>query len=92
MIEELANGSAQIVIGTHALISENVTYHNLGLAVVDEQHRFGVRQRIMLGQKGQGVDVIVMTATPIPRSLAMTAYGDLDQRLDEKPAGRLQAD
>ena len=93
VIEELANGSAQIVIGTHALISENVTYHNLGLAVVDEQHRFGVRQRIMLGQKGQGVDVIVMTATPIPRSLAMTAYGDLDHsRLDEKPAGRLPID
>ena len=86
----LADGTAKIVIGTHALISENVTYHDLGLAVVDEQHRFGVRQRILLGQKGNGVDVIVMTATPIPRSLAMTAYGDLEQsRLDEKPAGRL---
>ncbi|MGB2000079.1 MAG: ATP-dependent DNA helicase RecG [Candidatus Puniceispirillaceae bacterium] len=90
VINDLADGTAQIVIGTHALISEGVTYHDLGLAVVDEQHRFGVRQRILLGQKGQGVDVIVMTATPIPRSLAMTAYGDLNQsRLDEKPAGRL---
>ncbi|MEX0502405.1 ATP-dependent DNA helicase RecG [Alphaproteobacteria bacterium LSUCC0719] len=93
VINDLADGTAQIVIGTHALISENVIYHDLGLAVVDEQHRFGVRQRILLGQKGQGVDVIVMTATPIPRSLAMTAYGDLNQsRLDEKPAGRLPID
>ena len=93
VINDLADGTAQIVIGTHALISEGVTYHDLGLAVVDEQHRFGVRQRILLGQKGQGVDVIVMTATPIPRSLAMTAYGDLNQsRLDEKPAGRLPID
>lgn len=90
VIADLANGTAKIVVGTHALISEGVTYHDLGLAVVDEQHRFGVRQRILLGQKGNGVDVIVMTATPIPRSLAMTAYGDLDHsRLDEKPAGRL---
>ena len=93
VIDELADGTAQIVVGTHALISEKVIYHDLGLAVVDEQHRFGVRQRILLGQKGQGVDVIVMTATPIPRSLAMTAYGDLDHsRLDEKPAGRLPID
>ncbi|MEC8642729.1 MAG: ATP-dependent DNA helicase RecG [Pseudomonadota bacterium] len=93
VIKDLADGTAQIVIGTHALISEGVTYHDLGLAVVDEQHRFGVRQRILLGQKGHGVDVIVMTATPIPRSLAMTAYGDLNQsRLDEKPAGRLPID
>ena len=93
VLSDLADGTAQIVIGTHALISEGVVYHDLGLAVVDEQHRFGVRQRILLGQKGNGVDVIVMTATPIPRSLAMTAYGDLNQsRLDEKPAGRLPID
>ncbi|MDA9639560.1 ATP-dependent DNA helicase RecG [SAR116 cluster bacterium] len=93
VIDDLASGDAQIVVGTHALISDNVHFANLGLAVVDEQHRFGVRQRILLGQKGIGVDVIVMTATPIPRSLAMTAYGDLDQsRLDEKPAGRLPID
>ena len=90
VLDALADGSAKIVIGTHALISESVIYHDLGLAVVDEQHRFGVRQRVLLGQKGEGVDVIVMTATPIPRSLAMTAYGDLDHsRLDEKPAGQL---
>jgi len=93
VLDALADGSAKIVVGTHALISDNVTYHDLGLAVVDEQHRFGVRQRVLLGQKGEGVDVIVMTATPIPRSLAMTAYGDLDHsRLDEKPAGRLPID
>lgn len=86
----LANGEVSLIVGTHALLSENVSFADLGLAVVDEQHRFGVRQRIVLGQKGSGVDVIVMTATPIPRSLAMTAYGDLDHsRLDEKPAGRL---
>ena len=93
VIEAIEDGSAKIVIGTHALISEGVIYKDLGLAVVDEQHRFGVRQRVLLGQKGEGVDVIVMTATPIPRSLAMTAYGDLDHsRLDEKPAGRLPID
>ena len=93
VLEAIGDGSAKIVIGTHALISEGVTYKDLGLAVVDEQHRFGVRQRVLLGQKGEGVDVIVMTATPIPRSLAMTAYGDLDHsRLDEKPAGRLPID
>ncbi|MGB1863736.1 MAG: ATP-dependent DNA helicase RecG [Candidatus Puniceispirillum sp.] len=89
----LADGTIDIVIGTHALLSENVAFADLGLAVVDEQHRFGVRQRLILGQKGNGVDVVVMTATPIPRSLAMTAYGDLEQsRLDEKPAGRLPID
>ena len=89
----LADGSVSLVVGTHALLSDDVAFQNLGLAVVDEQHRFGVRQRILLGQKGDGVDVIVMTATPIPRSLAMTAYGDLDHsRLDEKPAGRLPID
>ena len=93
VINGLANGNVQLVVGTHALLSESVSFANLGLAVVDEQHRFGVRQRILLGQKGEGVDVIVMTATPIPRSLSMTAYGDLDHsRLDEKPAGRLPID
>ena len=89
----LASGEISLVVGTHALLSEDVRFADLGLAVVDEQHRFGVRQRIIIGQKGTGVDVIVMTATPIPRSLAMTAYGDLDHsRLDEKPAGRLPID
>ncbi|MDA8730194.1 ATP-dependent DNA helicase RecG [Alphaproteobacteria bacterium] len=92
-LEKLADGSLSLVVGTHALLSETVAFHDLGLAVVDEQHRFGVRQRILLGEKGAHVDVIVMTATPIPRSLAMTAYGDLDHsRLDEKPLGRLPID
>ena len=85
----LADGSMPIVVGTHALLSDNVTFADLGLAVVDEQHRFGVRQRLILGDKGIGVDVLVMTATPIPRTLAMTAYGDLvASRIDEKPPGR----
>ena len=92
-LEKLADGSLSLVVGTHALLSESVAFHDLGLAVVDEQHRFGVRQRILLGEKGAHVDVMVMTATPIPRSLAMTAYGDLDHsRLDEKPVGRLLID
>ncbi|MFL2844972.1 MAG: ATP-dependent DNA helicase RecG [Candidatus Puniceispirillaceae bacterium] len=92
-LEKLADGSLSLVVGTHALLSESVAFHDLGLAVVDEQHRFGVRQRILLGEKGAHVDVMVMTATPIPRSLAMTAYGDLDHsRLDEKPLGRLPID
>ena len=92
-LEKLADGRLSLVVGTHALLSETVAFHDLGLAVVDEQHRFGVRQRILLGEKGAHVDVIVMTATPIPRSLAMTAYGDLDHsRLDEKPLGRLPID
>ncbi|MDA1150955.1 MAG: ATP-dependent DNA helicase RecG [Proteobacteria bacterium] len=92
-LEKLADGSLSLVVGTHALLSETVAFRDLGLAVVDEQHRFGVRQRILLGEKGAHVDVMVMTATPIPRSLAMTAYGDLDHsRLDEKPLGRLSID
>lgn len=89
MMERLKSGEAQMVIGTHALLSEDIQFSQLGLAVVDEQHRFGVRQRLVLGQKGDGCDVLVMTATPIPRTLAMTAYGDLHvSRLDEKPKGR----
>ncbi len=92
-LDALASGTLSLVVGTHALLSETVKFKDLGLAVVDEQHRFGVRQRILLGEKGTNVDVMVMTATPIPRSLAMTAYGDLDHsRLDEKPAGRLPID
>ena len=85
----MANGEIAIVIGTHALLSDGVEFHDLGLAVVDEQHRFGVRQRLILGEKGNSVDVLVMTATPIPRTLAMTAYGDLmSSQIDEKPPGR----
>jgi ATP-dependent DNA helicase RecG len=82
-------GQVQIVVGTHALIQEGVAFERLGIAVVDEQHRFGVLQREDLRKKGYDVDVLVMTATPIPRTLALTAYGDLDVSVvDEKPPGR----
>ncbi len=85
----LADGSTGIAIGTHALFQDDVAFRDLGLAVIDEQHKFGVEERVRLSSKGSGVDVLVMTATPIPRSLQLTAYGDLDaSRLDEKPAGR----
>jgi ATP-dependent DNA helicase RecG len=87
--EAVASGAAPIVVGTHALIQEAVAFHRLGLAVVDEQHRFGVLQRASLRTKGQHPDVLVMTATPIPRTLALTLYGDLDVSvLDELPPGR----
>ena len=87
--EGLKSGTISFVIGTHALLTENAEFADLGLAVVDEQHRFGVKQRLILGQKGGGCDILIMTATPIPRTLAMTAYGDLKiSQLDEKPAGR----
>lgn len=88
-LEALANGNIHILIGTHAVFQKSVTFHDLRLAVIDEQHRFGVRQRMDLGAKGAAVDVLVMTATPIPRSLALANYGDMDiSILDEKPAGR----
>jgi ATP-dependent DNA helicase RecG len=88
-LRALASGKAQIVVGTHALIQEGVRFHRLGLAVVDEQHRFGVLQREDLMRKGYDSDVLVMTATPIPRTLALTAYGDLDTSIiDERPPGR----
>ena len=88
-LARIASGEAQIVIGTHALIQEGVTFGRLGLAVADEQHRFGVLQREDLRKKGYDADVLVMTATPIPRTLALTAYGDLDVSIvDEKPPGR----
>jgi ATP-dependent DNA helicase RecG len=89
MLARIDSGEAQIVIGTHALIQEGVEFRRLGLAVADEQHRFGVLQREDLRQKGYDADVLVMTATPIPRTLALTAYGDLDVSIvDEKPPGR----
>ena len=85
----LAGGEIDIVVGTHALFQEGVEFHDLALAVVDEQHRFGVHQRLLLGAKGEAVDVLVMTATPIPRTLALTWFGDMDVSiLSEKPAGR----
>lgn len=93
ILAHLQDHSCQLVIGTHALLSEDVNFADLKLAVVDEQHRFGVRQRLLLGQKAKNCDLLVMTATPIPRTLAMTAYGDLDSSLlDEKPSGRLPID
>lgn len=89
ILGRIAEGTAQIVVGTHALFQEDVEFRDLAVAVIDEQHRFGVHQRMVLGAKGQGVDILVMTATPIPRTLVMTAYGDLDvSRLTEKPPGR----
>lgn len=85
----IENGEVQLVIGTHALIQEGVTFEDLGLAVIDEQHRFGVLQRSALQERGLDPDILVMTATPIPRSLAMTVYGDLDVSIiDELPPGR----
>jgi ATP-dependent DNA helicase RecG len=87
--DALVNGQAAVAIGTHALIQEDVAFARLGLAVVDEQHRFGVEQRDALRQKGYNPHMLVMTATPIPRTLALTLYGDLDVSvLDEMPAGR----
>ncbi|GAW91409.1 ATP-dependent DNA helicase RecG [Calderihabitans maritimus] len=89
LLEAIATGETQIVIGTHALIQEEVTFRALTVVVIDEQHRFGVRQRAALQQKGYNPDVLVMTATPIPRTLAMTLYGDLDTSvIDELPPGR----
>lgn len=87
--ERIARGQAQVVVGTHALIQEGVDFHRLGIVIIDEQHRFGVRQRADLLAKGARPDLLVMTATPIPRTLALTAYGDLDMSiLDEMPPGR----
>ncbi|MFT6674119.1 MAG: ATP-dependent DNA helicase RecG [Sulfitobacter sp.] len=88
-LNALKNGDIQILVGTHAVFQADVEFVDLRLAVVDEQHRFGVRQRLELGQKGKQADVLVMTATPIPRSLALAQYGDMDVSvLDEKPPGR----
>lgn len=85
----LARGDIQILVGTHAVFQADVHFADLRLAIVDEQHRFGVRQRMELGRKGAGADVLVMTATPIPRSLALAQYGDMEVSiLDEKPPGR----
>lgn len=78
-----------MIVGTHALIQDTVTYHKLGLVITDEQHRFGVNQRRLFREKGNNPDVLMMTATPIPRTLAITAYGEMDVSIiDELPAGR----
>ncbi|MEX0953673.1 MAG: ATP-dependent DNA helicase RecG [Rhizobiaceae bacterium] len=85
----IASGEATIIIGTHALFQDAVDFHDLGLAIVDEQHRFGVHQRLAISAKGEAPDMLVMTATPIPRTLVLTAFGDMEvSRLTEKPAGR----
>ncbi|TFH64429.1 MAG: ATP-dependent DNA helicase RecG, partial [Gemmatimonadales bacterium] len=88
-LEKISNGSGKITVGTHALIQEGVEFNRLGMVVVDEQHRFGVRQRMVLGEKDSRPDVLVMSATPIPRSFAMALYGDLDLSvIDGLPPGR----
>jgi len=89
LLKHIANGNADLVVGTHALISEDVEYHKLGLVVTDEQHRFGVDQRAALSKKGDLPHTLVMSATPIPRTLSLIMYGDLDiSVLDEMPSGR----
>jgi ATP-dependent DNA helicase RecG len=89
LLERISQGDLKLLVGTHALIQEDVSFQRLGLVVVDEQHRFGVRQRATLGYKGNYPDTLVMTATPIPRTMALTLYGDLDiSIIDELPPGR----
>jgi len=93
LLASIASGEAHIVIGTHALFQEDVIFKDLALVIIDEQHRFGVHQRLQLSDKGEYCDVLVMTATPIPRTLTLTVYGDMDvSRLTEKPAGRQPID
>ncbi len=87
--ERIASGSSRVIVGTHALFQEQTAFRRLGLVVIDEQHRFGVEQRAALIEKGEAPDVLLLSATPIPRTLALTVYGDLDiSTLKEKPAGR----
>lgn len=89
ILQQIHDGSAQIIIGTHAVFQSDVVYKDLGIAVIDEQHRFGVNQRLELSRKNSGIDLLVMTATPIPRTLALTSFGDMDiSKLDVKPPGR----
>ena len=93
ILARLADGEIDLLVGTHALIQDDVTYKSLALAVVDEQHRFGVRERLALTAKGEAVDVLVLSATPIPRTLVLTYFGDMDiSELREKPAGRQPID
>jgi ATP-dependent DNA helicase RecG len=93
MLERLANGELDLILGTHTLFQEGVMFKDLALAIVDEQQRFGVHQRLALARKGEAVDVLVLTATPIPRTLVLTYFGDMDiSELREKPAGRLPID
>jgi len=93
ILDRLTLGDIDLLIGTHALFQEDVAFHDLALAIVDEQHRFGVHQRLALAQKGEAVDVLVLTATPIPRTLVLTYFGDMDvSELREKPPGRQPID
>ena len=93
MLASLASGLTPVVVGTHALLQPDVEFRDLALVVIDEQHRFGVEQRLALSAKGHDADTLLMSATPIPRTLMMTAYGDLDvSRLTEKPPGRRPVD
>ena len=93
ILAALAAGDIDLIVGTHALFQEDVAFHDLALAVVDEQHRFGVHQRLALARKGNAVDLLVLTATPIPRTLVLTYFGDMDvSPLREKPAGRQKID
>ena len=93
IIAGLANGEIDLLVGTHALIQDDVIFRDLALAIVDEQHRFGVRERLALTEKGDAVDVLVLSATPIPRTLVLTYFGDMDiSELREKPAGRQPID
>lgn len=93
ILHDIASGSAQFIIGTHSLFQDGASFADLGLVVIDEQHKFGVHQRMKITQKSRGTDMLVMTATPIPRTLALTLYGDMDvSRLMEKPPGRKPCD
>ena len=93
ILSALAAGDIDLIVGTHALFQEDVAFHDLALAIVDEQHRFGVHQRLALARKGEAVDLLVLTATPIPRTLVLTYFGDMDvSELREKPAGRQKID
>jgi len=89
ILAQLADGEIDLLVGTHALIQDDVIFNDLALAIVDEQHRFGVRERLALTSKGEAVDVLVLSATPIPRTLVLTYFGDMDiSELREKQAGR----
>lgn len=93
LLQQLATGDIDLIFGTHALFQDHVVFNDLGLAIIDEQHRFGVEQRIKLSNKGARPDILAMTATPIPRTLTLTAYGDMDvSLLKDKPEGRKEID